>query len=259
MSEPMPPTPMNFRCNICGRDVSYPRPEDLTREGAFCPNCGSNVRIRAIVHLLGQAMHVGSLPMYKWVKTNRSVYGVSDWHAFGAMLTEVCDYVNTQFDVDLYPNAIFLDVANPSAGFRRVADIVICSEVLEHVAPPIQRAFDGLFLMLRPGGHLIFTVPYTFDETVEHFPDLYDWQLSYEKDKFVLRNETRSGNEQVFENLVFHGGGETVLEMRLFGLRHIVRCLKYAGFVDICVMDREVNESGIRFDLWSRAISARRP
>ena len=58
----------------------------------------------------------------------------------------------------------------------------------------------------------------------------------------------------------FHGGGEAVLEMRLFGLADLQRDIfARAGFVDVEVMADDVPQYGIRLEPWSRPIVARRP
>ena len=71
---------------------------------------------------------------------------------------------------------------DPSRGPDRVADIsaddlggpydvVVCSEVLEHVVNP-HRAIEGLYKALKPGGLLAVTTPFLFpihDAPVDHF------------------------------------------------------------------------------------------
>lgn len=176
------------------------------------------------------------------------------------MLQPKLAYVNTQFDPDFRaPN--FLDITAPSDEFIATADAVMCSEVIEHVAPPVERAFSGLFSVLKPGGVLIFTVPYTLGEsTIEHFPDLHDWALAERDGARVLFNATRDGRLQEFGDLRFHGGGREVLEMRVFSRAGLIENLQRAGFVDIRVMDENVERYGIvSQQAWSRPITARKP
>jgi 2-polyprenyl-3-methyl-5-hydroxy-6-metoxy-1,4-benzoquinol methylase len=48
-------------------------------------------------------------------------------------------------------------------------DLALCSEVLEHLRPDTsQRALDGLFTALRPGGVLVLTTPQSYS-TMELF------------------------------------------------------------------------------------------
>jgi hypothetical protein len=65
-------------------------------------------------------------------------------------------YKNTFFDVR--PR---LDITNPSIFLRGSADILISSDVLEHVFFPVSKALDGHSTVLKRGGLLILTVPYT--------------------------------------------------------------------------------------------------
>ena len=186
-------------------------------------------------------------------------YGVSDWTNFKKYLAPKIGYVNTQFDPALGQDVLSLDITAPPAHLQNTADLVICSDVLEHVLAPVQRAFDGLGKLLRPGGVVVFSVPYSFEKTIEHFPELYDWTLTGKGDARALTNTTQDGRHQRFENLVFHGGGASVLEMRLFGLDALRQHFDAAGFSVISLMDYDVLEYGIRFGFtWGRPMVATR-
>jgi 2-polyprenyl-3-methyl-5-hydroxy-6-metoxy-1,4-benzoquinol methylase len=47
--------------------------------------------------------------------------------------------------------------------------ILKCSDVLEHVVPPVENAFCGLSDLLKPNGVLIFSVPYILDGEYNEF------------------------------------------------------------------------------------------
>ncbi len=99
-------------------------------------------------------------------------------------------------------------------------DFIISSDVFEHVVPPVSRAFENVWKMLKPGGVFVLTVPYGAQrETVEHFPELNEFSIVERDGSFVLRNKTRTGVLQEFNDLVFHGGPRTTLEMRVFSLK----------------------------------------
>jgi SAM-dependent methyltransferase len=199
-------------------------------------------------------------PLPEWpVKRLLTGVGVSDWPDFAGFFVEKFDYVNTQFDHAIRRDRPFLDVTKPDPGFLGSADVVLCSEVLEHVEPPVQRAFDGLFSLLKKDGVLILTVPiYIIGRTVEHFPSLFRWQIVERGGHEVLHNVTRDGRVQEFKGLAYHGGGERVLEMRVFGLNDLRKNLETAGFRDVQVMDYDVPEFGIRQSGLARPVIARR-
>lgn len=251
-----------YRCNLCDTHVS-----DLDKntgsEDSLCPGCDSSIRVRAVARLVSEALYGKALPVSEFPKDGSLVaLGISDAVPFAyCMRRALPGYQNTQFDPALVtsdsPN---FDIKNPLPQFLGTADVITCSEVMEHVEPPVQPAFDGLLSLLKPGGTLVLTVPSTLGKTVEHFPDLYDWRLEQRGGKRVLINRTRDGQIQEFDNLVFHGGGDAVLEMRVFGLEDIVGHLEAAGFTDIRIRDESDLEHGILYNhMWSLPVTARRP
>lgn len=250
-----------FICNICGSavaDLSSP----LDPEGSLCGNCGSNIRLRALGALTANALFGEPLAFRDFRSTPLAGLGVSDSPIFASYLQRVLpNYTNTQFDRELTNRKVsFLDIKNPPPRFIGTADVVTCSEVLEHVEPPVQPAFDALFELLRPGGTLILTLPYTLERTVEHFPELHEWSIKRSGHQRLLLNRTRAGAVQELHDLRFHGGGNDVLEMRVFGLADITEHLRHAGFVDVQIQDTNVHRHGIVFRYsWSLPITARRP
>ena len=57
-------------------------------------------------------------------------------------------------------------------------DFIIASDVFEHIAPPVSRAFVNARRLLKPGGVMIFSVPFSLEaDTVERFPELFDYRL----------------------------------------------------------------------------------
>ena len=85
--------------------------------------------------------------------------------------------------------------------------------------------------LLKPTGVFVFSVPYRLDgKTIEHFPDMHEWDIDHSGPKPVLHNKTKDGSEQVFDDLMFHGGAGTTLEMRVFSLESLLEHAKTAGF-----------------------------
>ena len=135
------------------------------------------------------------------------------------------------------------------------------SEVFEHVPPPVGRAFENVFRLLRPGGVLIFSVPYGLaGSTIEHYPDLHDYQLIGTDNGPALRNTTVTGETQLFTNLVFHGGDGATLEMRLFSEPSLIEEFRRAGFCNPTIHRNPYFEHGVYSpDPWSFLMSIRKP
>ena len=248
---------MDFICNICGNETTGCPVDNIDREIPSCLQCGSSVRFRSIVHLTSIALFGHSITLPQFSADPGIVgIGLSDWPGYAAPLAEKFDYTNTFFH-----QPPFLDIAEPAGDRAGTCDFVISTDVFEHVAPPVSRAFTGAFDLLKPGGHLILTVPFTNNPTtIEHFPDLHDYRTVQFGDDYVLVNRTKNGRYVLHENLVFHGGPGTTLEMRIFSGADLQRHLADAGFVDIRVSGEDVPQWGILHKQpWSLPILARKP
>jgi SAM-dependent methyltransferase len=182
--------------------------------------------------------------------------GLSDAEAYASRLAARLSYRNTFFHTD--PK---LDIAAAPAELAARYDFIIASDVFEHVAPPVSRAFANARRLLKPGGVLVFSVPFTLDaDTVEHFPELYDYRLVEVDGRWRLENRTADGRVQTFTELVFHGGPGTTLEMRIFSRAGLEREFAAAGFT----ATRFANEPYLPFGIvwpepWSVPIVTRAP
>ena len=250
------PTPVSFRCNICGATSVVPRGQ-IDREVRSCSDCGSTVRWRSMVHalsmeLFGRNLAIRDFPTRKDIKG----IGLTDWDGYADRLAAKLDYQNTFLHQE--PK---LDITAIPAELEHTLDFVISSDVFEHVPPPISVAFENLRKLLKPGGVAILSVPY--DETPftrEHFPELHDWRIIEEDGRTILKNTTRDGRAQVFDQLVFHGGAGNVLEMRAFSEAGLLGDLRDAGFVDIKLFGDDHLETGIAWKYkQSLPVSARAP
>jgi SAM-dependent methyltransferase len=214
--------------------------------------------MRAIVHLLSRALFGRSLSLPEFpVDKQLTGVGLSDWEVYADQLAAKLDYRNTYLDRD--PK---LDITRIDPSLERSLDFLISTDVFEHVQPPVSVAFENACRLLKPGGCLIFTVPYTNEpgtRTVEHFPDLYDFELQTAPGQPArLRNRTRDGQEQVFDDLVFHGGGGLTLEMRVFTEESLLQELARAGFEDVRICREQDLEHGIYWSCdWSLPLVAR--
>lgn len=227
---------LHYRCNICGQPCRT-RVVMLNREAPSCFHCGSNVRMRSLVEalsiaLFGQSIALPDLPHRPDLKG----IGMSCWDGYAIPLAQKLGYTNTY-----YHQEPFFDIRHPPSEWLGQLDFVISSDVFEHIEPPVAIAFAQARRLLKPGGVMIFTVPYVAEvenpggHTVEHFPNLHDYRVEQVGDRFVLHNTTRTGQVETFEDLVFHGGPGLNLEMRMFAETDLIAALNQAGFaVDIC-------------------------
>ena len=167
--------------------------------------------------------------------------GLSDWAGYAAGLAARLSYTNT-----FYHQEPLLDIVDPPRERWGRCDFLISTDVFEHVPPPVERAFTGSFALLKPGGLLVLTVPFTdVPETVEHFPDLSIFKIVELGGEHVLVNRDAAGRHSVRAGLVFHGGPGDTLEMRVFSRAGTVRLLEQAGFGDIVVHGGAVPAWGI--------------
>jgi SAM-dependent methyltransferase len=226
-----PQTVVPFRCNLCGKRSAVALAA-LDRERPSCERCGSNVRLRAMAHLLvtelfGEPAILPELP----VRRDLVGIGLSDDLSYARPLARKLGYHNTWFHTE--PR---LDIADVPAALEGRYDFLLASDVFEHVAPPVGRAFVNARRLLKPGGVFVFSAPFSLeDDTVEHFPELHDFRLFEESGGWRLRNRTADGRLQLFDRLVFHGGPGTTLEMRLFSRAAVLREFAAAGFAGVRV------------------------
>ncbi len=216
---------------------------ELHREVGSCPQCNSNVRFRGVVAALSTWLHGTSLTMDEFPSRPDIVgLGMSDWEGYAIRLRRVLGYDNTYYD-----EQIRLDITAPvPEALSGSCDFVISSDVLEHVAPPYEIALANMRTLLKPGGLLVLTVPLKPEgPTVEHYPELFTYEIVNLGTERVLVNRTATGDLQVFGDLVFHGGPGATLEMRMMSEPDLVDALDRTGFVDVRPFDRAIPEHGV--------------
>jgi len=245
---------VDFTCNICAHQVRNCPAERIDREVVSCDNCGSTVRIRSIIHLLSVALYGRSLELPDW-PANKQILGIglSDWEGYAKRLEVKVSYKNTYFHKEP-----FMDITSIKESEEGKYDFVISSDVFEHVAPPVSRAFINSRKLLKMGGHLILTVPYgNGPDTVEHFGRLFLYKTIEIDGDYVLVNKTKSGSFELYQDLNFHGGPGQTLEMRAFCRSDVARHLHESGFQKIMFFSNSVEKFGIRHNYpWSLPILA---
>jgi SAM-dependent methyltransferase len=247
---------VEFTCNICGA-LNQCAKELLTREASTCSACGSNVRTRSLMWLLslelfGTAL---TLPDFPRIKSLRGI-GMTDWNEYARRLGEKFDYRNT-----FYNREPKFDITKPPPEEFGRYDFLISSEVFEHVLPPPERAFENAHRLLKPGGVLILTVPYSLESTLqEHYPDIHEFGFAQVGEAVVLVNRTRTGELQLFEQPVFHGpGAGKALELREYTEAEVKRMLAAAGFADVRIHTENNPAYGIAYpEKWSLPVVARK-
>jgi SAM-dependent methyltransferase len=211
------------------------------------------------VHLLSTELFGRSLTLPDFpTRPDLRGWGMSDM-GYSDLLEQKLSYVNTYYHKD--PRLDITVPPDPAA--EGTLDFLISTEVFEHITPPVSRGFENARRLLKPTGVLIFSVPFspsTLEPTLEHFPELHQYEMVKQKEGSppILKNITRDGREQIFENLVFHGGPGATLEMRVFSRACLLAELDKAGFVDIKFCSDPIWNYGIFWqESWSLPLAAR--
>jgi 2-polyprenyl-3-methyl-5-hydroxy-6-metoxy-1,4-benzoquinol methylase len=239
---------VNFECNVCEAQNRLSTHE-FNREGGLCSNCNSNVRLRSIIHLLSISIFGESFSLPKFpVRRNLAGIGMSDWEVYAKKLKTKFSYTNTYYHQE--PR---LDISQISNEIYDSVDFIISSDVFEHIKPPVNLAFKNSYNLLKNNGVFIFSVPFVIEgETLEHFPDLHSYHIELTGNRYVLKNTTRNGQEQIFKDLIFHGGPGSTLEMRIFSKNDIIMHLQSSGFSSIEFFESNYSKWGI---IWENKYS----
>lgn len=232
---------ISFTCNICGTRNTVP---EILWEPPTCSGCRSNVRMRALIYLLsiglfGEARALPEFPVNRNVKG----FGLSDDNCYAIPLAERFDYTNTYYDREPY-----LDLTAVHTELYGTYDFILSSDVFEHVAPPVERAFEEAFSLLKPNGFLCITVPSSpADEpTVEYYPHLHEYSIVPLGGEYVLVNRKEDKSIEIHQKLEFHGGIGATLVMRAFSQKDLARKLLGVGFRAVDFQTESVEHCGLQ-------------
>lgn len=238
---------MSFICNITGQSFNL-RDDEKHRE--LGSRFGYNCRFRAICYIFCKIFY-GECKIICNLEKNKNLKGIgmsdSGW---AKLFEEKFNYINTYYHTSPY-----LDIySNEHVKNYTDLDFIITSDVFEHInpLPSLQIAFDNLFRMLKSGGYVIFSVPFTYGQHKEHYPNLYDYKIELNNNnEYILYNTTVDNKKETFNNLCFHGGPGNVLEMRQFSKQSIISFFENSGFIDIVFY--EINEDMNKYGIfWNR-------
>jgi SAM-dependent methyltransferase len=232
---------VSFTCNICG---AYNEVEAFATEPASC-SCGSNVRLRALIHLLSMELFGTSLILTEFptLKAIRGL-GLSDHAGYAGILAEKFDYTNTFYDRE--PR---FDISEPHPQLAATYDFILLADVLEHIAPPVECALQEACRLLKPRGFLGITIYCNpQDEMREHFPELNEYRIVRLGESEVLVNRRRDGTLEIRDDLIFHGGSGATLEMREYGMTMLENQLLGSGFREVFFLSGNVPPIGVLFD-----------
>ena len=206
----MPPNPdqitrrfddIAFVCNVCGQHSVFQQAHYNNAELPSCSACRSNVRFRWIVHRLSLELFGRSMPLPEF-PSRESIKGIglTDPKPLATVFAERFTYRNTFLTTE--PR---LDIRSDPSPLGEL-DFLIASEVLEHVEPPVAHAFANAARLLEPSGVLLLTVPWVWDgDASTAIPELNDWRLGCEEDRYVIINRRPDGQIDRFWDMAFDG------------------------------------------------------
>ena len=233
--------------NVRGRFTRID-PSVIGREATLDVETGSPQRFRALVYALTKGLGLHPVLPRNQGRQLRGI-GLSDDQYYARVLQRLFDYTNTYFH-----KRPFLDICADDPGYSGL-DFIISSDVFEHLPPPPDVAFRNCNRMLKPGGVLLLTVPYSdrAERTVEHYPSLHHWRLRKRPavkggtQEYYIENVNVRGEREVFDQVRFHGGPGQTVEMRIFAKQHLLELAAQNGFsVEIVAEDVPL------FGIWNK-------
>jgi hypothetical protein len=188
----------------------------------------------------------------KFLKNPRSVpkfIGVSDGHLIEKILKTVCKSHYQNYHYHQEPK---LDITQVPLNLFSSAGIVSSTEVLEHVAPPVDLAFSGFKKLLRKNGTLVLSVPHsdTSGVNLKHSPEMTNAQLILDEEPRLV-GTLKNGKRTEFSNLIFHGGLGFTLEYRVFSFHSLREEILNSAFIEYR-LNRDIRVFGNGWESWSR-------
>lgn len=204
---------MTGRCNVCGWSGRFLR-LDRGREGTVCTNCGSTSRNRAVAFVLARVLDEDQA-VFRWkYRLSTQMLESSARGALAMYFRMKFDYYGTEFD----PKKIAAGThPRDYADFQKLHydadtfEFVVASDVFEHIRRDAD-AMREIQRVLKPGGHLILTVPY-----------------DHERAQTIQRVDTSGPTDAHLLPPQYHGGGGHTLAYREYG-GDLSNLISSAGF-----------------------------
>lgn len=158
------------RCNLCGGPTVFIGVQQNLRESCRCIRCGSRNRDRQIAMVLLASLRSDfglqfeSLAQLSHRKPGLIIYNTQTSGALHNQLRFLPNYLCSEYWGPQYAsgehvgNTIHQDLMNCSMADESL-DIVISTDVFEHIPEPYQ-AHREVYRILKRGGRHIFTVPF---------------------------------------------------------------------------------------------------
>jgi hypothetical protein len=220
---------LSSRCAVCGHPVDIDK-GPLHRELQTCADCGSCPRFCGLALGVQKLVHDGpwERPLCDLADLRAVIaIGISDDDRLARVFEEKFSYTNTFFHKEPH-----LDICSKEScsGYR--ADLIICSDVIEHTASAPMIALSNMFHMLTPGGGLVLSAPtFSLDSTIEWYGGMADMEISEEAGRPIVRWRNKRGTVYVDTDPVFHGGPGQVLELRLISHSELLAVARSVGFI----------------------------
>lgn len=200
-----------MRCFVCKLNTIEANLIPTNLESVIC-QCGSTARHNLLLELISALA-----PESQSVK----ILGCSDPEILYPALSSIGIYIPTYLDE--FPNLDLLDIPNSSIG---KFDIILCSEILEHVFD-LPKALDGISKLLKESGVAVVSFPMRDGITIEHYPEIASYRLNQISEGITW--VSRSGGIHIDKSPKFHGGPGNNLEIRLIGNQSLDTELEVAG------------------------------